>query len=201
MKKIFFAAAAVFAVSLFSAAANGGSGTMDMDKEQIHHSSGKAGVLKAMFAAGCFWGVEAEFAGLKGVTSTRVGYSGGHTKNPTYGEVCSGKTGHAETVLVEYDPSVIAYDALLNAFWDMHDPTTLNRQGPDTGSQYRSVIFYFSPEQELAARRSKEQLDKSGVHKNKVVTEITPAGPFYEAEEYHQRYFEKKGIKGSCHTR
>ena len=161
----------------------------------------KGKTAKAMFAAGCFWGVEAAFREIKGVVSTRVGYSGGHTRNPTYSEVCSDKTGHAETVLVEYDPAIISYDALLNAFWEMHDPTTLNRQGPDTGSQYRSVIFYFDPGQEAEAKASREKLDKSGVHKNKVVTEIVPAGPFYEAEEYHQRYYEKNGIKGGCRIR
>jgi peptide methionine sulfoxide reductase msrA/msrB len=156
-------------------------------------------VEKAMFAAGCFWGVEAAFSELKGVVSTRVGYSGGHTKNPTYSDVCSDKTGHAETVLVEYDPSVISYKELLKNFWDMHDPTTLNRQGPDTGSQYRSAIFYFTAEQETKAKASKEKLERSGAFKNKIVTEIIPAGPFYEAEEYHQQYFKKKGIKGACH--
>ncbi len=153
---------------------------------------------KAMFAAGCFWGVQSEFDELKGVISTQVGYSGGHFKSPTYSDVCGGNTGHAETTLVEYDPSVISYDQLLKAFWEMHDPTTLNRQGPDTGNQYRSVIFYFTPEQEAKAKASKEALDRSGTHKNKVVTEIVPAGPFYPAEEYHQHYFKKKGIKGSC---
>lgn len=156
-------------------------------------------VEKAMFAAGCFWGVEEAFSELKGVVSTRVGYSGGHTKNPTYSDVCSDKTGHAETVLIEYDPSVISYEELLKNFWDMHDPTTLNRQGPDTGSQYRSVIFYFNPDQETKAKNSKEQLAKSGKYENNIVTEIVPAGPFYEAEEYHQQYFKKQGIKGACH--
>jgi peptide methionine sulfoxide reductase msrA/msrB len=154
---------------------------------------------KAMFAAGCFWGVESEFAELKGVVSTRVGYSGGHTKNPTYSDVCSDKTGHAETVFVEYNPAVISYEELLKKFWAMHDPTTLNRQGPDSGSQYRSVIFYFTPDQEQKAKASKEKLESSGVFKKKIVTEIVPAGEFYNAEEYHQQYFKKKGIKGACH--
>jgi peptide methionine sulfoxide reductase msrA/msrB len=159
----------------------------------------KSKTEKAMFAAGCFWGVESEFAELKGVVSTRVGYSGGHTKNPTYSDVCTDKTGHAETVLVEYNTAVISYEELLKKFWEMHDPTTLNRQGPDRGSQYRSVIFYFTPDQEQKAKASKEKLDLSGTFKKKIVTEVIPAGQFYEAEEYHQQYFKKKGIKGTCH--
>jgi peptide methionine sulfoxide reductase msrA/msrB len=154
---------------------------------------------KAMFSAGCFWGVEAAFAELKGVVSAVSGYSGGHLKDPSYEEVCEGNTGHAETVLVEFNPAVISYESLLKAFWDMHDPTTPNRQGPDIGSQYRSAIFYFTPEQGAQARASKEKLEKLGVYKKPIVTEIAPAGPFYEAEEYHQQYFKKKGIKGACH--
>src|SRR5580704_11162324 len=153
---------------------------------------------KATFGAGCFWGVEAAFRQVKGVVSTAVGYSGGHFPDPTYKDVCSGKTGHAEVVQVEYEPSQVSYDDLLKVFWDNHDPTTLNRQGPDVGAQYRSAIFFHNPQQEAAARASKEVLIKEGAFKKPIVTEITPASEFYRAEEYHQRYFEKQGIK-SCH--
>lgn len=149
---------------------------------------------KATFAAGCFWGVEAAFRQVKGVSSTAVGYSGGRFENPTYRLVCTGTTGHAESVQVEYDPALVSYEDLLNVFWENHDPTTLNRQGPDVGTQYRSVIFYHTPEQEAAARASKERLDKSGKYRRPVVTEIVPAAEFYMAEDYHQQYFEKRGI-------
>lgn len=148
---------------------------------------------KATFGAGCFWGVEAAFRRLPGVVSTRVGYAGGSTKNPTYRDVCSGRTGHAEVVEAVYDPSQVSYNDLLNVFWEEHDPTTLNRQGPDVGAQYRSAILYHTPEQEAAAIASKEKLQASGVHKRPIVTEITPASEFYEAEEYHQQYLEKRG--------
>lgn len=147
---------------------------------------------KATFGAGCFWGVEAAFRQTKGVVSTAVGYSGGHFPNPTYKDVCSGKTGHAEVVQVEYDPAQVSYDDLLKVFWDNHDPTTLNRQGPDVGAQYRSAIFFHTPEQELAAKASKEKIQKG--YKNKIVTEITPASEFYRAEDYHQQYLEKRGL-------
>ncbi len=149
---------------------------------------------KATFAAGCFWGIEAAFRQLDGVTATTVGYSGGHFPNPTYHDVCSGGTGHAESVLGEYDPSRVSYEDLLNVFWENHDPTTLNRQGPDIGSQYRSVIFFHTPEQEAAARASKERLDRSGRFSRPIVTEIIPAAEFYSAEEYHQQYLEKRGL-------
>jgi peptide-methionine (S)-S-oxide reductase len=152
---------------------------------------------KATFAAGCFWGVEESFRQLKGVISTTVGYTGGHFVNPTYENVCSGKTGHAEAVEIEYDPKVISYNQLLDVFWKAHDPTTKNRQGPDIGYQYRSAIFFHNPEQETAAKASKEKLDKSGRYKNKIVTEIVPAKEFYLAEEYHQHYYQKNG-GGSC---
>lgn len=152
---------------------------------------------KATFGAGCFWGVEAEFARLEGVVSTAVGYSGGTTAEPTYKDVCTGRTGHAEVVEVEYDPSRISFEKLLDTFWTLHDPTTLNRQGPDFGSQYRSAIFFHNPEEEAIAEASKARLEASGKLRGKVVTEITPAAPFYRAEEYHQRYLEKKGIT-SC---
>lgn len=149
---------------------------------------------KATFAAGCFWGVEAVFRGVKGVTSTTVGYSGGRLTNPTYKDVCTDKTGHAEVVEVEYDPSKVSYEELLNLFWECHDPTTLNRQDPDVGTQYRSAIFFHTPEQEAAAKATKAKLQNSGRYKSPIVTEITPASKFYPAEEYHQRYLEKHGL-------
>ena len=149
---------------------------------------------KATFGAGCFWGVEAAFRQVKGVQSTEVGYSGGLKEQPTYKDVCYGRTGHAEVVQVTYDPAVVSYDELLNVFWKIHDPTTVNRQGPDVGEQYRSAIFFHDTEQEHAARASKEALGRSGMHKRDIVTQIEPSAPFYSAEEYHQQYFEKQGI-------
>jgi peptide-methionine (S)-S-oxide reductase len=151
---------------------------------------------KATFGAGCFWGVEEAFRRIKGVISTVVGYAGGKTENPTYKEVCTDKTGHAEVIQIEFDPSKITFDDLLAVFFQIHDPTTKNRQGPDVGSQYRSVIFYHSKKQEESARAYKEQLELSGRFDGPIVTEILPAGPFYLAEEYHQKYHEKHG--GSC---
>lgn len=148
----------------------------------------------ATFGAGCFWGVEASFRQLEGVLATAVGYAGGTLENPTYEDVCADTTGHAEAVQVEYDPKQLSYDELLNVFWSGHDPTELNRQGPDVGSQYRSVIFYHNTEQETAARASKERLQESGRYKSPVVTEIVPAAQFWHAEEYHQRYLEKRGL-------
>ena len=148
------------------------------------------------FGAGCFWGVEAAFRQIQGVTSTAVGYLGGTVENPTYQDVCTGSTGHAEVVQVEYDPAQVAYEDLLDVFWKCHDPTTLNRQGPDVGAQYRSAVFFHTPEQEAAAKVSKEKVQ---VHfKRPIVTEITPASTFYRAEEYHQQYLEKRG-QASCH--
>lgn len=152
---------------------------------------------KATFAAGCFWGVEKIFAQLPGVVSTRVGYSGGNKPNPTYEQVCMGNTGHAEAMEVTYDPSKISYEELLITFWQYHDPTTLNRQGPDRGSQYRSVIFYHDEDQKAAAQKSKEILEREKVFKNSIVTEIVPEQPFYQAEEYHQQYL-KKNPGGYC---
>ena len=148
---------------------------------------------KASFAAGCFWGVEAAFRHLDGVASTAVGYAGGTLENPSYEDVCSGTTGHAETVLIEYDPAIIAYEKLLKIFWNCHDPTQLNRQGPDVGSQYRSVIFHHTPQQRAAALASKEALQRSDKHQRPIVTDILSAPTFYRAEEYHQRYVEKHG--------
>ena len=154
---------------------------------------------KASFGAGCFWGVEAAFRKVKGVTSTAVGYMGGSLKNPTYEQVCSGETGHAEVVQVTYDPAVVSFEELLTVFWSVHDPTQLNRQGPDFGSNYRSVIFYHDPEQGQIALRSKEHLQVSGRFGfGKIVTQILPASDFWRAEEYHQQYFEKHGGHGAC---
>ncbi|HEY0408484.1 MAG TPA: peptide-methionine (S)-S-oxide reductase MsrA [Pyrinomonadaceae bacterium] len=153
---------------------------------------------KATFGAGCFWGVEAAFRQVEGVSKTTVGYAGGTFDNPTYRDVCSGQTGHAEVVEVEFDPSRVSYERLLDVFWENHDPTTLNRQGPDVGAQYRSAIFYHTPEQEAAARASKDALSASGKHARPIVTEITAAPTFYRAEDYHQQYFEKRGIS-HCH--
>ena len=152
----------------------------------------------ATFGAGCFWGVEVAFRQVRGVREALVGYLGGTLANPTYKDVCTGKTGHAEVVQVEYDPSEVAYDRLLVVFWENHDPTTLNRQGPDVGTQYRSAIFFHSPEQKDAAERSKSALAASGKLRRAIVTEITPASTFYAAEDYHQRDLEKRGL-ASCH--
>jgi len=157
-------------------------------------------MAKATFAAGCFWGVEATFRQLEGVTSTRVGYSGGHFDKPTYKDVCTDRTGHAEAVEVDFDPARISYDKLLEVFWDNHDPTQLNRQGPDWGTQYRSAIFFHSPEQETAAKASKDTLEKSRRYSKPIVTQIVPATTFYEAEDYHQQYLEKRGL-ATCHIK
>jgi len=153
----------------------------------------------ATFAAGCFWGVESLFKQVKGVLETTVGYTGGTVSNPTYRQVCTGITGHAEAVQIKYDPRKVSYEELLSLFWRMHDPTTPNRQGPDVGTQYRSAIFYHDEAQRKAAERSKEEFDRSGVYLKKATTQIVPASTFYEAEDYHQDYFEKQG-GGACHT-
>lgn len=152
----------------------------------------------ATFGAGCFWGVEAAFRQLPGVKGTSVGYLGGTLENPTYKDVCSNTTGHAEVVQIEFDPTEISYDALLDKFFQIHDPTTLNRQGPDHGAQYRSAIFFHSPEQEATAKASKEKWQKSGKFSRDIVTEISPASTYYIAEDYHQQYLEKRG-QSSCH--
>lgn len=151
-------------------------------------------MARATFAAGCFWGVEATFRQVEGVLSTSVGYTGGTLDNPTYRAVCTDTTGHAEAVDVEYDPSKVTYEQLLDIFWDNHDPTTLNRQGPDFGSQYRSAIFYHDDAQESAARESRERRNASGRYPRPIVTEITAASTYYRAEEYHQQYLEKRGL-------
>lgn len=153
---------------------------------------------KATFGAGCFWGVEAAFREIPGVIDSAVGYMGGTLHNPTYENVCTDRTGHAEVVEVTFDPARVSYEQLVNVFWKVHDPTTRNRQGPDVGTQYRSVIFCHSPEQEAAARDSKRKLEASGRFGKPIVTDITPASTFYRAEEYHQRYLERRGSK-ACH--
>jgi peptide-methionine (S)-S-oxide reductase len=152
----------------------------------------------ATFAAGCFWGVEHDFRQIPGVLSTEVGYTGGHTENATYKEVCSGTTGHAEAVNVEFDPSVVSFEELVGAFWALHDPTQINRQGPDLGTQYRSAIFYHDDEQRALAEASKQAVNDSGRLTRPIATEITEAGPFWKAEDYHQQYVEKRGGI-SCH--
>lgn len=157
-------------------------------------------MAKATFAAGCFWGVELTFRQLPGVLSTRVGYTGGDFANPTYQDVCTDRTGHAEAVEVEFDPAKISYEKLLDVFWENHDPTQLNRQGPDVGTQYRSAIFYHSPEQAAEARASKEQVERSHRFSKPVVTQILPAAEFFQAEDYHQQYLEKRGL-ASCHIK
>ncbi len=154
---------------------------------------------EATFGAGCFWGVEELFRVIPGVVETAAGFMGGTKKNPSYENVCSDDTGHAEVVHITYDPSRVSYEQLLKLFWENHNPTTMNRQGPDYGSQYRSVIFFYTPEQEQVARASKEMMDKSGKFKNPIVTQIVPAEPFYRAEEYHQQYLHKRGL-GTCHV-
>jgi peptide-methionine (S)-S-oxide reductase len=153
-----------------------------------------ANTEKATFAAGCFWGVETTFRNVPGVLDAAVGYTGGGTANPTYEDVCSDETGHAEAVEVDFDPSQVTYDRLLDVFWDNHDPTQKNRQGPDVGTQYRSAIFFHSPEQKAVAEASKARLEASGRYKRPIATEITPAATFWRAEEYHQRYLEKRGL-------
>jgi peptide-methionine (S)-S-oxide reductase len=151
-------------------------------------------MAKATFGAGCFWGVEAELREVDGVLDTRVGYAGGETPRPSYEQVCSGATGHAEVVEVAYDPERVGYEELLEVFWRVHDPTQVNRQGPDVGTQYRSVIFVHDDEQKAAALESKEEIERSGRFADPIVTEIAPFEAFYPAEEYHQRYYEKHGI-------
>ncbi|SVC99294.1 uncharacterized protein METZ01_LOCUS352148 [marine metagenome] len=154
---------------------------------------------KAIFGAGCFWGVELTFSKIEGVESTAVGYCGGSVPDPTYEIVCTGQSGHAEVVLVEFDPDKVSYNNLLDTFWSLHDPTTLNRQGPDIGTQYRSVIFFQDEDQAVVAKTSKKKLQESDRFKNDIVTEIVPAVKFYRAEEYHQKYLEARGL-GNCHS-
>jgi peptide-methionine (S)-S-oxide reductase len=152
----------------------------------------------ATFGAGCFWGVESVFEQVDGVVATKVGYTGGFTDAPSYEDVCSHRTGHAEAVEVTFDPARVSYDTLLDIFWMNHDPTQVNRQGPDVGDSYRTVIFYHSPEQEAAAIASKKRLEESGRYRRPIATEIVPAGKFWDAEEYHQKYFSRRGIASTC---
>ncbi len=156
-------------------------------------------MAQATFGAGCFWGVEETFRKLKGVTATAVGYEGGALENPTYEDVCTDGSGHAEVVQIDFDPALIAFDKLLDIFFVSHNPTTLNRQGPDMGTQYRSVVFFHSPEQQAQAEVAKKRWDASGKFKKPIVTQIVPAAKFYPAEDYHQKYLMKRGL-GSCHT-
>ncbi len=153
---------------------------------------------QAMFGAGCFWGVEEAFRQLDGVTKTEVGYAGGHIEDPTYEAVCAKTTGHAEVVRLEFDPATITYEKLLETFWKIHDPTQINRQGPDVGDQYRTVIYTYDDAQTKVAEASKENEDNSGIHAQPIATQIEPAPVFYRAEEYHQQYFAKRGLRG-CH--
>ena len=155
-------------------------------------------VEKAAFGAGCFWGVEAAFRQIKGVVSTQVGYMGGKMKNPTYEDVCTDETGHAEVVEITYDPKRVSYEKLLEVFWQNHDPTQVNRQGPDVGTQYRTMIFYHNEGQKKVAIASKEKLEKSRKYNKPIMTKIVPASTFYKAEEYHQQYLEKRGLS-TCH--
>ena len=164
--------------------------------EKITHE--KTTLEKATFGAGCFWGVEAAFRQVKGVVSTQVGYTGGHKPNANYKEVCSGNTGHAEAVEVTFDPASVSYEELLRIFWENHDPTTPNRQGPDVGEQYRSAVFFHTPAQEAAAKASRSRLEAAHRFRRPIVTQVVPAGPFYRAEEYHQQYLEKRGLS-TCH--
>jgi peptide-methionine (S)-S-oxide reductase len=166
--------------------------------ESNENAAATAIQAKATFGAGCFWGVEAAYRQIPGVISTSVGYLGGTMKNPTYRDVCTGRTGHAEVVQVTFDPARVSYDDLLTVFWENHDPTTLNRQGPDVGPQYRSAIFYHDEAQKEAAIASKDEREKAGLFRRPIVTEITPATDYYEAEDYHQQYLEKRGLS-SCH--
>jgi peptide-methionine (S)-S-oxide reductase len=155
----------------------------------------------ATFGAGCFWGAEAAFRHVAGVLATTVGFMGGHVDHPTYEQVCTHTTGHTEVVQVEYDPEKVSYRELLNVFWECHDPTQVNRQGPDVGVQYRSVIFFHTPKQLKLAKKSKEELDASGRYKKPIATAIEPAQTFWKAEEYHQHYYEKLGIAPACNVR
>ncbi len=179
-----------------------GAGNSDSTKQSNFAVGGKrcrVGLEFVTFGAGCFWGVEATFAKVPGVVMTAVGYMGGKKENPTYQDVCTDKTGHVEVVQVEYDPTLVSYEKLLEVFWANHDPTTLNRQGPDVGAQYRSVVFFHNPEQQKAAEAMKAALNAGGKFKRPVVTEIEPAKTFWRAEDYHQRYLEKRGIE-HCHV-
>jgi peptide-methionine (S)-S-oxide reductase len=161
--------------------------------------AGRITMAKAYFAAGCFWGVEAAFRRVKGVQGTAVGYMGGRTERPSYEDVCTDRTGHAETVEVDYDPAQVSYEALLDVFWDSHDPTQVNRQGPDVGTQYRSAVFAADQAQAGAAEAAKERLEREGAYRRPIATRIEPAPTFWKAEDYHQQYFEKRGLRSAGH--
>lgn len=182
-------------------AAKAGSSQDERARNQVAGESlmSTTGVERVMFGAGCFWGVEARFMQLEGVTATAVGYSGGRTENPTYKQVCTDTTGHAEVVYVEYDPSRIGFEKLLDVFFTAHDPTQVNRQGPDVGSQYRSAIYYYTPAQQAAAVATRQRLEAAGRFKRPIATQVEPAGEFWKAEEYHQKYLQKRGLT-TCGT-
>ena len=199
MKALIFGLVAVGCVVALVSCAQSPAETRPTAGDRAQHTAGSTKMEKATFAAGCFWGVEETFRQIKGVASTAVGYSGGTFERPTYQDVCTDRTGHAEAVQVEFDPSQVSYERLLEVFWSNHDPTTPNRQGPDVGTQYRSVIFYHTPAQQAAAMASKEKLGKSGKYKRPIATQIVPAATFWRAEEYHQRYLAKRG-RTSCET-
>ena len=203
MKTISLCLVAVACAAALTACSHSTAQTMPAPSSQApdrrEHATRSSTVEKATFAAGCFWGVEETFRQTPGVVATSVGYSGGTLERPTYEDVWTDRTGHAEAVQVEFDPARVSYEKLLDVFWNNHDPTTLNRQGPDFGAQYRSVIFYHTPAQHAAALASKERLEKSGKHGRPIVTQIVPAAAFWRAEEYHQRYLEKRGLS-NCRT-
>jgi len=198
------AAAALFTMSLISASGcQEQNATATARPAVVPSTKGDKPVHteKATFAAGCFWGVELEFSQIPGVIKTTVGYTGGTLNKPTYHDVCTDRTGHAEAVQIEFDPSKVTYDKLVDAFFERHDPTQVNRQGPDEGTQYRTAIFYHSPDQKVQAEFATERLAKSGKFKRPIATQIVPAVEFWPAEDYHQQYFAKRGITRSCHAR
>lgn len=194
------AAAAMFVGLAFLASCQGEPDTPQKANTSLNSKVDKMNLKQATFAGGCFWGVETAFRKVPGVVSTEVGYTGGKTKNPTYRQVCTHTTGHAESVLVTYDATKLSYPELLDAFWTCHDPTTVDRQGPDVGDSYRSAIFYHNAEQEAQARASMKEVEGSHVFRDPIVTQIVPAATFYSAEDYHQQYFEKAGMSESCHV-
>ena len=196
--KIALAAAIITILLLLSYGNMGYKGKKPMNKTQAQQIPGDPNQYqKATFAAGCFWHVQYDFDQIPGVISTTAGYTGGVTEKPTYKQVCTDKTGHAEAVEIIYDPNKVSYDKLLDVFFENHNPTTKNRQGPDVGTQYRSAVFYHNAEQQKAALAKIDELSKSGKYPSPIVTEVRPAGPFYKAEDYHQKYLEKRGLK-SC---
>lgn len=201
MKLMLIGSAAALIVGLsFLASCQGDSDAPAPQNTSLNSKVDKMNLKQATFAGGCFWGTEAAFRKVPGVVSTQVGYTGGTTKNPTYRQVCTHTTGHAESVLVTYDATKVSFPELLDAFWSAHDPTTVDRQGPDIGDSYRSAIFYHDAEQEAQARASMKEVNASGVFRDPIVTQIVAASTFYPAEDYHQQYFEKAGMAESCHV-